>query len=119
MMDPYYRTTNGFMVLIEKEWVSFGHQFARRFGHGEDRLNFSDSQRSPVFIQWLECVWHALTKYPDLFEFDESLLEVFPPFPSSGVFLPIRSFHSFLIHFPEVYSSPCHFVPVWNIFDKY
>ena len=118
MMDPYYRTTNGFMVLIEKEWVSFGHQFARRFGHGEDRLNFSDSQRSPVFIQWLECVWHALTKYPDLFEFDESLLEVSSPL------LPLVCSRPFLIsfilfHFPEVYSSSCHFMPVWNVFDKH
>jgi len=75
IMDPYYRTINGFIILIEKEWISFGHQFARRLGHGEDRLNFSDSQRSPIFIQWLECVWHLLNKSPDLFEFNEDLVE--------------------------------------------
>jgi len=75
MLDPYYRSIVGFIVLVEKEWMSFGHQFARRFGHGEDRLNFSDSQRSPIFVQWLECVWNMVARYPDLFEFTEGLLE--------------------------------------------
>ena len=42
-------------MLVEKEWISFGHKFNHRIGHGEDK--HSDAERSPVFLQFIDCVW--------------------------------------------------------------
>ncbi|XP_065059134.1 myotubularin-related protein 2-like isoform X2 [Rhopilema esculentum] len=72
LLDPYYRTIEGFEVLIEKEWCSFGHKFARRYGLGDK--NYSDEQRSPVFLQFIDCVWQVARQFPCAFEFNENFL---------------------------------------------
>ncbi|XP_050293945.1 myotubularin-related protein 2 [Anthonomus grandis grandis] len=72
MLDPYYRTIKGFEVLIEKEWLSFGHKFQQRVGHGED--HHSDADRSPVFLQFIDCVWQVTQQFPNAFEFNEHFL---------------------------------------------
>ncbi|XP_019871397.1 myotubularin-related protein 2 [Aethina tumida] len=72
MLDPYYRTIKGFEVLIEKEWLSFGHKFQHRIGHGDD--HHSDADRSPVFLQFMDCVWQITQQFPNAFEFNDYFL---------------------------------------------
>ncbi|XP_054890168.1 myotubularin-related protein 7a isoform X2 [Poeciliopsis prolifica] len=70
LLDPYYRTLKGLMVLIEKDWVSFGHKFTQRCSH----LAGDPKEASPIVDQFLECVWHLMEQFPCAFEYNESLL---------------------------------------------
>ena len=73
MMDPFYRTMRGFAVLIEKEWLSFGHKFEDR--HSQKKLGFwTERESSPIFAQWLDAVYQVMMQFPKAFEFDERLL---------------------------------------------
>ncbi|XP_076001489.1 phosphatidylinositol-3-phosphate phosphatase MTMR7-like [Genypterus blacodes] len=70
LLDPYYRTINGLMVLIERDWVSFGHKFSHRYSH----LDGDPKEVSPVIDQFLECVWQLSEQFPCAFEFNERFL---------------------------------------------
>ena len=72
ILDPFFRTIEGFAILIEKEWVSFGHQFAMR--NGCDFRKEKKKERSPIFIQFLHAVYQMLLQYPSAFEFNSNLL---------------------------------------------
>ncbi|KAN0062412.1 phosphatidylinositol-3-phosphatase ymr1 [Thecaphora frezii] len=152
-LDPYYRTFEGLAVLIEKDWLSFGHRFNERSGHKSSEKYFVASSRqqpggaddgdrasdgsdteaadrgsgttaatsaqgggfdgqaaanafwgftkqltanfsaatssshasgphrgshiketSPVFHQFLDCIWQVMRQYPERFEFGEDYL---------------------------------------------
>ncbi|EGZ25638.1 hypothetical protein PHYSODRAFT_555387 [Phytophthora sojae] len=73
ILDPFYRSIRGFASLVEKEWCSFGHKFADRIGVGKDSSD-QPNERSPVMLQFLDCVWQMTRQFPTCFEFNEKFL---------------------------------------------
>lgn len=66
--------SQGFQVLVEREWLEFGHKFADRCGNG---VNSEDpNERSPVFLQWLDCVYQLFKQFPCAFQFNEAYLVI-------------------------------------------
>ena len=71
LLDPYFRTFEGFAVLFEKDFVSFGHKFAVRSGIYDKEI---EKKTNPVILQLLDCVYQLLVQFPSEFEFTSEYL---------------------------------------------
>ena len=78
LLDKYYRTLDGFICLIEKDWISFGHQFRYRSGFYspiDSPSNVSsENQFSPIFLQWLDSVYQLMSQNYTKFQFNFNLI---------------------------------------------
>ena len=86
LVDPYYRTVIGLESLIQKEWVVKGHPFSQRLGPIKEATKSPknmifyrdeyvlDTNESPIFILFLDCVHQLLTQFPSRFGFTEQFL---------------------------------------------
>ncbi|CAG8539992.1 10977_t:CDS:2 [Diversispora eburnea] len=94
--DGWDRTTQlGLQVLIEKEWIAFGHPFRSRsdlpcdlrnndiMSHAKGKSSSLRSRKeppqlppapAPVFLLFLTCLHHLLQQFPSAFEFNDFFL---------------------------------------------
>eukprot|EP00759_Apiculatamorpha_spiralis_P011578 PhF_6_TR18919/c0_g1_i1/m.27641/K18081/MTMR1_2; myotubularin-related protein 1/2 len=72
LLDGHSRTIQGFLELVDKDWIQGGHKFVSRLGISEK--GGKDSESSPVFLQFLDIVHQLVVQHPTFFEFDSSLL---------------------------------------------
>ncbi|XP_011137852.1 myotubularin-related protein 6 [Harpegnathos saltator] len=70
LLDPFYRTIQGFQALIEKDWLSFGHKFSDRCGY----VSSDGKELAPVFTQFIDATYQLLRQYPYKFQFNEYFL---------------------------------------------
>lgn len=78
ILDPHYRTIRGFEQLVEKEWVSFGHRIKDRAGHltsvDTTATEKEREEESPIFLQFVDCVYQLTVQCPTDFQFNEDFL---------------------------------------------
>ena len=85
LIDPFYRTIKGYMILIEKDFLSYGHQFRYRNGYCS-KEEVHENQESPILLQYLDATQQLLVQYPMYFEFNMKFLVFIANNIRSGLF---------------------------------
>eukprot|EP00039_Didymoeca_costata_P025948 m.14581 g.14581 ORF g.14581 m.14581 type:complete len:460 (-) comp5148_c0_seq1:96-1475(-) len=73
LLEPRFRTMQGFQQLIEKEWLHGGHPFSTRYGHYDTQTKWPVLE-SPMFTLFIDAVYQCTQQYAWEFEFNELFL---------------------------------------------
>ena len=74
-LDPFYRTIEGFLDLIEEDFASFGFRFMEKIGHSSKVFpRATEISYCPTFSLFLDAVYQISQQYACAFEFNESYL---------------------------------------------
>lgn len=102
--------TVGFILLVEKEWCSFGHKFNDRIGHISDKK----SERSPVFIQWLVRSIFTFSKFYNRFQVQTLFLGL-----CLAITLSISPQFWIQWRFINCICGLCLFLSIWDVFIEF
>ncbi|XP_025077357.1 myotubularin-related protein 10-B-like isoform X3 [Pomacea canaliculata] len=83
IIDPYFRTQEGFSFLVQREWTVMGHPFQRR---NHLIQGTPENDKGPVFLLFLDSVWQLLQQFPSRFAFSETFLTTLWDTAHLGIF---------------------------------
>jgi len=75
----------GFQVLVEKDWLAFGHKFSDRCGFHKNG-GHNSHERIPIFTQFIDCVHQLVQQAPSAFEFNLLFLKTILEHSFSGFY---------------------------------
>ncbi|KAI3384148.1 hypothetical protein SNEBB_006127 [Seison nebaliae] len=84
LLDPFYRTINGFRSLIMKEWISAGYKWTEK--SGGYLSSTSPKNVTPWFLIFIDALHQILEQFPNEFQYSTEFLLFFSYHHQSGRF---------------------------------